>query len=645
MKVVVIDNMEWDGAKISDGDFQDNQMSWCVSTLRKSMDTIKTEIEIDAKNDIFKDEDVHCFLINVHCAIYRLKDKTNYERVTTYQAQAGVDIYRELLHLYRECSEKLRVVFFSPYADKPELLFHKKPENLILKHLEYLQVPFTWKQVQDKFEQYNKPVFNNASENLLSGYSLYHNQHPINSKVSTGKKKILFIDDQSNEWKAVFNEMFHEDVIEHLPYSNQEEFRQNLANGQVEKNVKSKLAQCHLVLSDFYLNENHDPGKWMNRENIEKISGFDLFHSIRATDKGKAIPYIMHTSSNKISYYKVFDQNGVDDWLVKDVRPNVTSNEKLDNYILFKQTIESIFSPKIYSTYKKMQDLWENIQKVKNVTDVRWWYSPQYNAELLVPVFDEDGYLDKMVFAPVNDYRSDHSNFTKNDIVSILESSWYAIRRQINKEIKYEGSNRSKEAERFLATSICNNLGKIVEYLGIKSGARDFSYLTNFLLQIRNSASHSRDFEYFELNDVFIYLDYFVYVLLDFKTLKDFQDAFKDDYIVSKINKNNNRREFNFPCNLLWLYIQFYNHNGSKLLPEVRKNLLRKRIDQLFQKALGDSSLKMVWSIRTNIPANNFKIKKWYNRTFIPKDSVGNPTLNENSDGQYLKIFIPNSWQ
>lgn len=611
MRIVVIDNVEWDGANIADVDFKETQLAWSVATFQKNFGSIREELE-GVKDAILKDENAHCYLINIHCAIYRKKNKTDFERETPFQSQAGMVIYRELLHIYKECSEKLQVVFFSPYGEKPELI-KKKPENLILNHLEFLEVPFTWNKVTTKFEQYNKPAFNNASENLLAGYSIYNSQTPVNSKVAAGSKKILFIDDQSNEWKAVFDEIFHKNAIEHLPYRNQDEFRDKLATGEVEREVKSKLSQCQLILSDFYLKENHDPGKWMNRQNIEKISGFDLFHSIRATDKGKVIPYIMHTSSNKIPYYKIFDQNGVDDWLVKDVRQKASLNEKLDNYILFKQTIEQKINNKNYS---KLQILWSEISTINKITTAKWWYSPRLDNSRL-----SSSYL---MFRPVNDTPVDSKyKHTKADVVNVLVSAWMAIRQHINADSLLAGNNASykvSESEHFIAASICNSIGKVIEMLGVKSGDIGFSFLTNLLLQVRNCASHSFDHDIFILEDAYLALSYLTYGLKNYDTLSDFSIAFPDEFIAKGISNDD---DDNFPCGLLWLYLQLYNSESTRNKSDLKnfRELVKRRIVTLYKQAMAKGQVNIVYEMKTSAKG---KPKKFIDDIFSTEVNISN---------------------
>lgn len=624
MQIVVIDNFEWNdiehGVNISE-----NVPYLYISTQYnyvKGIKTPRTFEDVICDIETLGDSSEIIYLINVHCVF---SNGNNKRKINWYlQEQHGISIYRHLLKVYEKKECELKVAFFSPIP-KDDLI-KLKAENYVLKYHEYFKTPFSWKECSTKLlAKADWKIFNNASENLLSGYGIHSNQNPTDAKVSTGKKKVLFIDDQRNEWETTFSEIFNENALVHLPYANQTDFRKALADGKVLKEVKSNLNNeknpSNIILSDFYLNENHEPGKWMNKESIEGISGFNLFHSVRATDKGKGIPYIMHTSSNKIPYYKIFDQQGVDDWIVKDTRPNATSTEKRDNYLLFKKTIEAISKNNIY---KKLQGLWENIQKVRNTNTDKWWYSPEYNAALLA----EDN-KEKMLFAPVNNERSEYCNFTKGDVVAILESSWFAIRRYINSETDYEGD--ANESEQFLATSICNNLGKILEMLGIRSGVIKFSYLTNFLLLMRNAASHANDSEYFELNDVFIYFDYLLYALLNYDTLTDFQNAFPGNIITTR-KEITDKNYYIFPCGLLWLYLQFYNKEHSKKCNHGRE-AMKTRVFKLHESAKAKGVIKEV----INQTENDSKLTTWFSATFNKELKTDTSVINQ---ADPLKISI-----
>ncbi len=639
MQIVVIDNFEWDD--IDHGaDISENAPYLYIPTLANYVKGIKTERTFeDVIGDIqaLGDAPEIIYLINVHCVFSNGNSK---RRISwQLQKQHGITIYRCLLKVYEKNESKLKVAFFSPIP-KGDLI-KLKAENYVLKYHECYSAPFIWKECsKELLAKTNWTIFNNSSENLLSGYSMFNPEGSISKKIEMGKKRILVIDDQRDEWETTFAEVFNESALVHLPFSNQAEFRTALAENKILKAVKTNIAfndekniaNCNIVLSDFYLKEDHEPGKWMNMESIEVISGFSLFHSLRATDEGKGIPYIMHTSSNKIPYYKIFDRHGVDDWIVKDTRPGATANEKRDNYVLFKKTIENLSKQNIY---KKLQDLWENIQQIKKMNTNKWWYSPQYDAELLVPILTDE-FTEKIVFSPVNDVRSNYCNHTKGDIVSILESSWYAIRRQVNRQADYEvAGNKTangNEADRFLATSICNNLGKIVEILGVKSGAKEFSYLTNFLLQIRNSASHASDYEYFELNDVFICLNYLINALINYNSLKDFQIAFPDKYIASKIKRTATQGEYNFPCALIWLYLQFYNEDFSKQ-SEHGRTAMRTRIFKLYSEI---KSKGVIEEVVAKTREEN-KLNDWFKRTFKGELNT-NTTELKNTDP--LKISI-----
>ncbi|MFN8323992.1 MAG: hypothetical protein U0T74_15110 [Chitinophagales bacterium] len=634
MQIVVIDNFEWNdidhGVNISE-----NVPYLYIPTLSnyvKGVKTPRTFEDVIGDIETLGDSSEIIYLINVHCVFSNgnSKRKTNWY----LQEQNGINIYRQLLKVYEKKESELKTAFFSPIP-KVDLI-KLRAENYVLKYHECFTTPFNWKNRSNELlAKTDWKTFNNASENLLSGFNMFKLEGTVSKKIETGKKRILFIDDQRNEWETTFSEVFNESALVHLPYANQTEFRTALADNKVLKAVNSNIAfnenkniaNCNIVLSDFYLKEDHEPGKWMNKESIEGISGFNLFHSVRATDKGKGIPYIMHTSSNKIPYYKIFDQQGVDDWIVKDTRPDATATEKSDNYILFKKTIETISKQNVY---KKLQDLWEDIQQIKNTTTSKWWYSPQYDAALV------KRFKGNMIFVPVNDVKSDYSYYTKGDIVSILESSWFAIRRQINKEADYEGegnnATKGNEADRFLATSICNNLGKIVEILSVKSGAKDFSYLTNFLLQIRNSASHASDYEYFELNDVFICLDFLIHALLNFDSLDKFRDAYPDKKIISRISYSEDDK-YIFPCALIWLYIQFYNEEFSKQ-SEHGRTAMKTRISKLHSLIKGKGVIEEVVT-KSKVRSD---LNSWFNSTFKREANTSTTDIKPKDP---IKISIP----
>lgn len=631
MRIIVIDNCEWEPYSIADVYFRQQHLAWCISTQDKTFTDIANEIKfVKNDKDVLLNETTHRYLINLHCLHYKKEHiLKQYRKVVCFQQQAGVDIYRYLLKVYENEVDKLQIIFYSPISLEINILC--KPENIVLRHLEYLEIPFTWNHVITKFSNYNKPIFSNASENLLSGHGLYTHQNLLNSKVGVGNKKILFIDDQKHEWKATFQEIFHLNVIDDLKYKDRFAFRKALADGTLEKEVNSIISQYDLIFSDFYLNENHEPERWMNKENIESISGFKLFKSIRKTDSGKALPFIIHSASNKIFYYKIFEQNGVDDWIVKDSRYNAPKNEKKDNYEIFKKTIEDIINNNLY---KKMTTLWEDIQIIKNNKLPKWWYNPEYKAELIIPIF-RDGYDEKAQFIPVNNEKSEVSLFTKSDIVSILESAWYAIRRHINKEMDYEEINDisydPSDSEKLLSTGICNHIGKIIEMLGVKSGCIGFSYLTNFLLHVRNSASHASDYEYFELNDAIICLNYLIFALKNYNTLEDFQKAFPDKKIISGLKKNSKIEPF--PCSLIWLYLQFYSEASKEYL--MCRGLIKARIIKIFKRANSNGVILEVYKKAITEKS----LVKWRKLIFTIDSKCRNIDISKDTDP--IKIKIP----
>lgn len=577
MKIITVDNFHWNkGLDEYNQKLKDFDSVICTynEDSSKDFEIVLKELIETAEIALTEDED-YFYLINVHCIFKNPKDPKPQEYFL--QDQLGVLLYRYLLKVYEKSPNKLRVGFFSPISQRD--LIDRNPENYIISLFPFFSSPFLWddccKTFNDWFDREKFPVLNTSSENLLAGYKIYSSNKgsEMNKQVSSGSKKVLFIDDQADEWVETFKEIFKSETIQLLPYKNQQEFRGNFLNRQnsdFKNELEMQLKNCDLVLSDFYLVEDHDPAKWMDKNRIANISGFQLFNDIKNIDKG--MPVIMHTSSNKIPYYKVFDHFGIDDWIVKDTRVDATLSEKRDNYIIFKETIQSILEN---DTYQKLRIYWNEILKVENTTNDKWWYNPSHS--FIESKYWNNRKTDYMTFEPLNEKK-------KEITVSILKSSWYALRRMLNKEMEFEEQNilinNVYKTDHFTSTSICNNLGKIIELLGIKAGIPKFSLLTNFLLMIRNTASHEEDYELFEVNDALIFLSYLLSGLNSNATT---ETEFKKLYPDRFINKGStDKDDKGYPFALFWLYLQFYNDIESSKQCISGRNMILNRLAKLF---------------------------------------------------------------
>lgn len=527
------------------------------------------------------------FIIDVHCT-FRESERT--------QQQGGLVIYRNLLKQFKDCQDKLKVIFYSPISK--ENLVALAPENYALTLLPFVElfptdengtnIPnWNFEFALQNAEKEESPQFNNASENLLSGWAIEGE-----GKIDVGGKKILFIDDQQIEWKTVFDEIFEKDKLIYVKtrkgeiVSSQKSYRDKMRvdRSKFIEMVKSAINEKpSLILSDFYLEENHDTTKWKNPSEIKSISGFKLFDSIRFDFP--AIPYVFHTSSNKASIYKFLDSNGVDDWLIKDVRDHASRDEKLENYKEFKFCILSFLTEDIY---ERISHIWTKISELKN-----------QNADYYKRFPNKD------------------EAFMKEIVDTYLQHSWIALRRSLNKEITFEENilhTKTTIKDWFVTASILNNLGKIIEYLPPKrpDDRTDWvqvSSLWEIAYQIRNCASHYQDNDMLTLTDVFIIFE-IIFDLLENETNLENSTEPRIDLNDKVFDR---ATTISRPYAVFWIYVLFYNYTRvfRSFCPEIAKRIkeywqdLEKanRIDRLLDNLNSELNMLVTGS------GNNFRLK------------------------------------
>lgn len=244
-----------------------------------------------------------------------------------HQDQAGVIIYRHLLDKFSNCQNKLKVVFFS--VIELDNLVKLKPENYVLILYPFVHFRFDGKFFENLNVQLNNykdawPQLNNASENLLSGWSL-EGAIPIDLKT----KKLTLIDDQSKEWQTVYDYIFADFSTTKI-ISNKETILKIINQKKID------IIGSDIIISDLYQIENHVQD-WKNRNYIKDISGYKVLKIIR-TQK-PLIPVIFFTSSNKINNYRGLNHIGIDGYIVKDNAVVASKEQKKQNYIDFKETI------------------------------------------------------------------------------------------------------------------------------------------------------------------------------------------------------------------------------------------------------------------------------------------------------------------
>lgn len=285
------------------------------------------------------------YVIDVHCT---------FKGAEKMQQQGGVAIYRHLLKEFDGKQDKLKVVFYSPIPK--EDLVKLKPENYVLTLLPFVECKYEGKEefgaALQKAENEVCPQFNSASENLLSGWVLANEKRIKKGeqpeKINTNGKKILFIDDQQSEWKSVYNVVFENTAILFIKNSKGNEIQSQTAYRQKLKSdwnefVKLVISQIEadkpdLILSDLYIEENHEETKFFKTENdLDTISGFKLIKAV--VPKFPWIPYIMFTSSNKVWNFELFKNYGAWKWAVKNTATTTNSDDIKNQFLYFKDCI------------------------------------------------------------------------------------------------------------------------------------------------------------------------------------------------------------------------------------------------------------------------------------------------------------------
>lgn len=533
MKIVVLDNFDWVTAGAAFETEQPDIVDTSLFTFEEVIDYLK----------MFRNGNTEqVYLINVHCIFNVGKSNKKYN----FQQQNGVAIYRHLLKIYENIQEKLKVAFFSPIII--ENLVKLKPENTILQHHSFFNVPFNWNNcVAELQAKTNWKYFNNASENLLSGWAFNGR-----NKINTNGKNIVVIDDQITEWEVVFNTIF--DNPKSLYYAS---YRKNeTPNNEFDlkkikdSNFGTKVHQADLIISDFYLQESHETDTWKTFEQLEDISGYRLYKHIKENMNG-GIPMLIHSSSNKVRYYQFLDRSGIDDWVAKDARLNVPNSQKQFNYMCIKNSIERFTVGDHAEIYEHLKDFWRKIDRLKNSNTVNWWYSN-----------------DSSPSAPDKGMKKVNKN-EKSLVIEMLSDAYFSIRSYLKREDLFAKGFSSKD-NNFTATSIASNLGKIYEVFEFNQDDMSFNLHQRFFMAVRNAAAHYKSHKEFFMDDVILYFHYWLLALGDSE--QNHEVKFAIQYKLNStgefiLNDKGKKIEIHSSwleqpiCQfrLLYIWIQFYN--------------------------------------------------------------------------------------
>lgn len=350
-------------------------------------------ISIDSSDDInnlsidekYKNGDF-VFIIDVHCA---------FKESERMQQQGGVTIYRHLLKQFKDCQDKLKVIFYSPISS--EQLISLRPENYVLKLLPVVElfpekdedgnIIDNWdfeEALKTKINDNNFFQFNNASENLLSGWALANEKEIKKGKFSEGRIKlngwkVLIVDDEFSSWMVTYSTIFDDpNNILFPPYSSQTEFRQAWKENKALDFICDGARDADFVLSDLYIEESHEETKpYKKKEEIEDISGFKLLKKIK--EKYPYLPYMLFTSSNKVWNAETFRSEGIWSWAVKENSENTDSQDKIAQFEHFRNSIAKITNPE----WQFVVSIWKNLIDLElQATHTSFWWSAQCTEAL-----------------------------------------------------------------------------------------------------------------------------------------------------------------------------------------------------------------------------------------------------------------------
>jgi hypothetical protein len=502
------------------------------------------------------------YAVDVHCT-FDFRTGEN-ERKLKLQEQGGLIIYRYLLKKFKDFQDRLKVIFYSPIST--ELLAAMKEENHVLTILPFVHCDYDGSfetQLNIEVQKYvnnSVPLFNNASENLMSGWALNGKEcvkttyYPIGEKEKS--RRITFIDDQIKEWEKTYREIFEARAdIRPVEYTKNKPPVGEFSYEKID-NLKNHVMQSGLIVSDFYLEENHESNNWMSSKDLSGKSGFKLFQTIKGTAQTdgfhKGVPIVMHTSSNKIQYYKFLDANGVDNWLIKDTRPDATAGEKKENYFAFKKVIEQFTVEHSAEYYGILKKFWERVQAIEAATkrlEKRWWFSALSSPN------EEDIQVNRgfKVFRSATTINID-------EIINLLKDCWMAIRTNLNSESLF-AENIGSAGRNFTAASVCSNLGKLFEFFGFTQGMHLNTYF-KFLFCMRNIGSHYKDYRNLKIEDAIIYFDCWLTI---FESEKSFvNEVFikydnEIEFIFQAPHTGTDAKNDAFSNGLLFVYLQFIN--------------------------------------------------------------------------------------
>lgn len=505
------------------------------------------------------------FVLDIH---FRYKRQ---EHEIKLQDQGGVDVYRHLLAHYAGTGQTLRVIFYTPIPQTE--LVRLKPENYVLSFLPFVEGAYT-DSFAGKLEQamavQDWPQFNNASENLLSGWALKNKERIREGlapeAIGTEGRRVAVIDDEMPEWETVYRAMLGDEGFFPLGYDKAMSPTGVFSMDKLGADTENKIRTADLVLADLYLEERHETTRWMSGEQLEDVSGFKLFDLVKGTEDEQGlnpgIPYMLRTSSSKVNYFRHFEARDCDAWFVKDIRANAPNAEKRAHYELFAESLRETLTGDNGMLYSRLTAIWQAIQWTEAHEDELWWHDR----------CEERGM-----------------------VINTLKAVWLGLRAFMGRGTAQYDRLSAYDEHVIVPAAYITLLGQLSEAIQVDDNYQNFVFKA--LKSVRHCGAHFRKDSEVRAEDGVLCMELWLLVLnatdIDKSLLKRYRDRsvnneenprFVNVFFTDRDARGKVRSITYLKNQLLCTYLQLYNYDHGEMFEQLRPALTR-RIEALFRQS------------------------------------------------------------
>lgn len=551
-KVILLDSSDYLSKELKANDVEYSY----VSLNGKSFDEAVLWLNAELYTPDYQQNDLQ-FIINVNLLF----------KGGNYEEQKGVDLYRAILHILHDRIETISFVFYSPLPVALSAKF--KPSNSVLLHLPYIELPVEDVVSVTKILELSCPLFNNSSENLLSGFYLT-GVRPIDKN-----QNIFIVDDQYLEWEKTLSLIFAKSNFYSFKRNSREEYKKlyhslihETAANEVNAEFEEFVSKSDLIISDLYLTENHETGTWKTMSESRAISGFQIIERIKKINE--FIPLVLFSTSNRARNIYLINTRNINGWCIKDNRSQILDYERKEFFYEYLNTCN-------YATTEfdnKLKDIWCKFKYIEANVEKLWWYKMvlEYNAKEVSKISSvvlRNTEQSLKAFRRYNNQRRDiskaaGSKFAENQLD---EFSIHSIIVQLFKSIElvYLNTNFSKERKK-ANKRVSDSKEKLSQFEDFQDDVSRYLYI------VRCNSAHGALYHNINSNNALCFFIYTIYLL----SLNDIQIS---EYIKSdKIQKIGFSHERNYQ---LLNNISFYNHPASLLTVEGKKLLRSSIIDNI----------------------------------------------------------------